>query len=101
MQIETINRIEILPSGELFLGLEGDGKGSYQYIYREGHGVYWEPVLKGFKSTDMKEWSASQWFTHIIKAAQDVGIQLVLSEGVNWENISETEKTLIRMARVS
>jgi hypothetical protein len=95
MQVETINRVKILPSGELFLGLGSDGNAYYQYIYREACGVYWDPVLKGFKSTDMKEWTASQWFTHIVDTAQNVGIRLVLSEIVQWDNVSEDDKILI------
>lgn len=93
---EYINRIEILDSGELFLGIEGEGKGMYQYVYREGAGVYWEPTLKGFKSTELKNWTPSQWFFHIVDIAREgVGVSLVLREPIKWKGISDLDKAAI------
>ena len=90
---EYINRIEILDSGELFLGIEGEGKAMYQYVYREAAGVYWEPALKGFKSTELKDWTPSQWFFHMLDIVRiGLGVNLVLSESIQWKGLSDQDK---------
>lgn len=95
-ETEYINRIEILDTGELFLGLEGQGKGMYQYVYREAAGVYWDPTLKGFKSTELREWTPSQWFVHMVEIVRiGVGVRLVLRDAIQWNGISESEKAAI------
>ena len=97
MQIETIDRIEVLPLGELFLGLEsGGGNASYQYVYREAAGVYWDPERKGFRSTVIREWTVPQWFAHIVETVQYTGITLILRKDIVWGNISHNDKTLVR-----
>ena len=97
---EYINRIEILDSGELFLGIESQGKGRYQYVYREGAGVYWEPTLKGFKSTELKDWTPSQWFFHMVDIVRiGVGVSLVLRESIQWKGISDLDKAAILAAK--
>ncbi len=97
MNRETVNRIEVLDTGELLLGLDGMGKGMYQYIYREAAGVYWDPTLHGFKSTPMKEWSCAQWYKHIVAIARSgLEVELLLSDHVTWSNVPEKEKTEIQ-----
>ncbi len=95
-ETEYINRIEILDSGELFLGLEGQGKAEYQYVYREAAGVYWEATLKGFRSTELKEWTPSQWFLHMIDIFRmGVGVELVLRDSIQWKGITDQDKAAI------
>lgn len=97
---ETIDRIEILDSGELFLGLDGKGKSEYQYVYREAAGVYWDPDRRGFKSTELKEWKPSDWFSHIVQIVRSgIGVELRLGESLRWNNISENEKKKILASR--
>jgi hypothetical protein len=36
---EYINRIELLDSGELFLGIESEGMEMHQFVYREAAGA--------------------------------------------------------------
>ena len=84
MTIEKINRIEILPSGELFLGINSDGKELYQFVYRDAAGVYWDRERKGFKSTEMLNWSAPS-----------VEVTLEMGKDITWKNISESDKVLI------
>ena len=94
--IEYINRIEVLPTGELFLGINGDGHADYQYVYREAAGVYWDPVMKGFKSTELKEWTPSQWYSQIIGIVRmGLGVELRLSNKIAWKNVAEVDKTTI------
>jgi len=93
MESETINKIELMNTGELLLGLEGQGKPMYQYIYREAAGVYWDETVHGFKSTELKEWSCSKWFSHIVSIVKScLGVELQLSNKVSWKNIPEQDK---------
>lgn len=93
---EYINRIEILDTGELFHGIESDGKADYQFVYREAAGVYWDSEIKGFKSTELKDGTPSQWFAHIIGIVRTgIGINLVLRESVRWKNVADTKKAVI------
>ena len=95
-ETEYINRIEILETGELFLGLEGKGKADYQYVYREAAGVYWDPKLRGFKSTELKEWTPAQWFLHMIDIVRmGVGVELVFGESIQWKGITDQDKAVI------
>lgn len=100
MTTEKINRIEILDSGELFVGIEGDGDPSYQYVYREAAGVYWDSSRKGFKSTELKNWTAPQWFAHILDIVLYVGVELEMGEKITWKDVSEADKTLMLSGEV-
>jgi hypothetical protein len=96
---EFIDRLEILDTGELLVGLSGVGNPAYQYVYRAAAGVYWEPTLIGFKSTPIKEWSASRWFSHIVSVVRsEIGIELILADAVSWGRLSETDKVEIEQA---
>jgi len=68
----------------------------YQHVYREGAGVYWDPTLKGFKSTELKDWTPPKWFLHIIAIARSgVGVDLILRDSIRWKNISDLDKEMI------
>ena len=68
----------------------------YQYVYREAAGVYWDPKLKGFKSTELKDWTPSKWFVRIIEIARiGVGVDLILRDSIRWNGISDLEKETI------
>lgn len=97
MKQEIINRVELLDTGELLLGLESSGESMYQYVYREAAGVYWDSNKHGFKSTEMKEWSCAQWFGHIVGVVRSgLGIDLKLGADVSWLNISENHRAEIQ-----
>lgn len=100
MENETINRIEVLDTGELLLGLDGHGKPMYQYVYREAAGVYWDQTRHGFKSTQMEDWSCAQWYQQIVSVVRSgLGIQLSLADHVAWLNVPENEKVEILRAK--
>ena len=99
MSREKINRIEVLDTGELFLGIEGQGKPTYQHVYREAAGVYWDAVRHGFKSTPIRDWSCSQWYKQIISVVRYIGVDLVLADYVTWAGVSEDEKAKIQRAK--
>ena len=97
MKREIINRVEVLDTGELLLGIEGQGDPSYQYIYREAAGVYWDGKRKAFKSTPIREWSCSMWFAHIVKVVlAGLGVGLRLGSNVSWINIPDEQKMKIQ-----
>jgi len=92
---ETIKAVEILETGELFLALDR-GDPSYQYVYREAAGVYWDDEHHGFKSTEMKEWSAASWFSHIVTVVeQGLGVRLSLGRDVRWNNVPAVDRQAI------
>jgi hypothetical protein len=86
----------MLETNELFIGIKGKGNSSYQFVYREAVGVYWDENEKGFKSTPMKDWSCVKWFEHIVKTVLDgIGIELKLGSNVSWINIPDEQKAEI------
>jgi hypothetical protein len=96
MKQEIINRVEVLDTGELLLGLESNGEAMYQYVYREAAGVYWDSDKHGFKSTEMKEWSCAQWFGQIVGVVRTgLGVELTLGANVSWLNVPENQKAEI------
>ncbi len=101
-ETEYINRVGLLDTGELFIGIDGNGNTDYQYVYREAAGVYWDPTLKGFKSTELKEWTPSQWFVHMVEIVrQAVGVRLAMLDSVHWRGISEQEKAAIKSQTIN
>lgn len=97
MNSETINKIEVLETGELLVGIESQGKPMYQYVYREAAGVYWDQSRKGFKSTPIREWSCYQWFKQIIEVVRSgLGVELKLGANVIWQNVPEKQKAEIQ-----
>lgn len=75
-ETEYINRIQILDSGELFLGIEGEGK-----------------------ATELKDWTPSDWFFHIVDIVQmGLGVRLVLRRSVLWEGLSDKDMAIITKA---
>ena len=98
MSIEHIRRVEVLATGELLVAIDGEGKSHYQHIYREAAGVYWDPVLSGFRSTPIIDWSAEQWFEQIRSVAAAIGVNLRLTDDVAWVNIPEEQRECIRRA---
>ena len=97
MKYEIINRIEVLDTGELFLGLESQGQPVYQYIYRAAAGVSWDQDKNGFKSTPMKERSCSQWFKRMVEAVRsELGVELKFGSDVIWQNVPEQQKIEIQ-----
>jgi hypothetical protein len=96
MESETVNEILVNDQNELLLKVQGNGKAMYQYVYREAAGVYWDDTHKAFKSTDMKEWTISKWFVHIIAIVKSgLNLELKMDENVNWVNIPDEERLQI------
>ncbi len=93
---EEIDRIQVLPTGELIVGLKGEGKAYYHYVYRAAAGVYWDEAERAFKSTPMKEWSCTDWYRQIVSVVSaELGVVLHLAENVSWAGLSEAERAEI------
>jgi len=94
MQTEVVSKIEILDD-ELHLCLEGEGSASYQHIYREAQSVYWDPAKKSFKCLSTTGLSFPDICKHIISITKSVGIELSLSDQLEWLNVPELIKRQI------
>ena len=93
MLIETVIQISITTDGKLFLSLESEGKPEYQYVYREAAGVYWDQKNKGFKSTPIRKWTCSEWYSHIAQVVKaSLGVELRLATNADWKSVSEKDK---------
>jgi hypothetical protein len=94
---ETFDRVELLDSGALFVGLAGTGDPDYQFVYRAAAGVSWDPLLRGFRSEPMREWPAARWFSHIVSVVRsELGVHLVPANDVSWKNLSEPGRSEIQ-----
>jgi hypothetical protein len=90
---EVFDRVEILDTGELLVGLSGAGSPAYQHVYRAAAGVYWDPGLNGFKSTPIREWSVPRWFSHLVSVVRsEIGVELVPADAIRWGRLSEQDK---------
>lgn len=93
---EYIDRIELLHTGELFLGIRGPGHAGYQHVYREAAGVYWDADKAGFKSTELKNWTPSEWYAHMVEIVRSgLGVELVIAEKVDWKRLTESDMRAI------
>ncbi|MGQ1908811.1 hypothetical protein ACT3CE_03380 [Marinifilum sp. RC60d5] len=96
---EIIKEVLINDKNELLLKISGNGNPTYQYVYREAAGVYWDDNEKGFKSTPIKEWTASKWFLQISSIVKScLGVDLVIDEKTRWNKISDTAINEIKNA---
>ena len=97
MVLEQVELVEVLETGELFLGLKSEGDPSYEYVYRAAAGVRWDSSRHGFESAVMKDMSVPDWYSHILVAVKsELGVTLVLSKSVTWANVEEEAKTKVR-----
>ena len=89
---EEIVKIEVLDTSELQLVLASGGDASYQYIYREARGVYWDNELGAFRGTERVKWTLVEWFAHIIAVCSDIGVALSLGDAVEWVGVTDKDK---------
>jgi hypothetical protein len=96
---EIIKEVLINDKNELLLKILGNGNPTYQYVYREAAGVYWDDKEKGFKSTPIKEWTVSKWFLQISSIVKScLSVDLVIDEKTRWNKISDTDINEIKNA---
>lgn len=60
----------------------------FEYVYRAGAGVDWDPTHKSFRCSKPKEWSQLQWFQHAWQAVRsELGYELKLDDRTAWTNV--------------
>ena len=89
---EEIVKVEVLDTNELQLVLGSGGNASYQYVYRESKGVYWNNDVGAFRGTEQIKWTFAEWFAHIVEVCGDIGIILRLGKTIEWVGVPETDK---------
>ena len=79
MDKTAIMKISVLEDGRLAIFPE-QVSSSFQYIYREAAGVYWDDDLKCFKSTPPSDWNYYKWYQHIVTLVRSaVQLQMLLT----------------------
>lgn len=98
---ELIDRVELLDTGELLIGLASEGTAEYEHVYRAAGGVNWDRSMRGFRSSPIRQWSLPQWYVHVVSIVRDeLGVDLELGDAVSWRNIPERDRQDIqRVAR--
>jgi hypothetical protein len=92
---EEIIRVEVLGTNELQLVLGSGGNASFQHVYREAKGVYWNNDVGAFRGTEQIKWTFAEWFAHIVEVCGDIGITLRLGNTIEWVGVPETDKQKI------
>jgi hypothetical protein len=88
---EFVLEVRRTESNKLLLIVE-KGDSSYQYVYREAVGVYWNEEMNGFESTAIKEWDIRRWYDHILKTVKDtLGVELILKHDVQYSGLTQAD----------
>ena len=97
---ELIDRVELLGTGELLVGLASGGTAEYEHVYRAAGGVSWDASMRGFKSSPIRQqWSVPQWYAHVVSVARaELGVELGLGDAVSWRNIPDRDRQDIEPA---
>jgi len=89
MELLKIKKVAVLEDGRLAVYPERTS-GSYQYIYREAAGVYWNSDLHCFHSTIPRTWDYREWFSQIVCIVlSGLNIRLILSDDTKYESLDE------------
>jgi hypothetical protein len=98
MNTSHIRKVSVLDDGCLAIFPES-ANASYQYIYREASGVYWDQERACFKSTPPKEWSLQKWYQQIVSVVSSgLGLQLILTGDTEYESNQEGFEKSIKLA---
>jgi hypothetical protein len=87
MSVEIISKIEILKDGKMRIKLKSGGKQEYQFVYREAKGVYWNNDFGSFETPEPKVWTHEEWFRHVIKTVEGMGISLKQDRHTRFINV--------------
>ena len=93
MKNDTIAEIGIDNQGRLYIV---PAVQKFRYIWREAMEVHWEERRSRLYGAELKNyegsWGYLEWFHQIIKAAMEQGINLSITEGTKWLDISSNLK---------
>ena len=89
MELLKIKKVAILEDGRLAVYPERTS-GSYQYIYREAAGVYWNSDQNCFQSTVPRTWNYREWFSQIVCIVlSGLNARLILSDDTKYESLDD------------
>ena len=77
IEIDAAGRIHVTPT-----------ESEFPYIYREAMEVSWDESKRTLHSPVPREWTYTQWLLHILAAAAEQSVKLVLSPETKWVNVS-------------
>jgi len=77
------------------IGIDGDGRvfirpasGDYEFVYRAGMEVYWQPAAGRLSHPEVRSWNPVQWFRQIVAAvASEYGVRLIPTGITAWSNV--------------
>lgn len=93
-----IKRIEEDPAGRLLVIPESDDCG-YQFIYRAGNGLRWEPATGARVAYEPCGWDHDELLRHIVSTAKSgLGVMLVNTRETEWKNVSDVVSRGMRRA---
>lgn len=96
MKEEAVSEVGIDERGSLYLRPSNT---SFEYIYRAGKEVHWDPERRLLHSPKPREWSYVRWFEQIIAAAvEEYGVRLMLTPSTVWSNVPTDLRAAISKA---
>ena len=98
MKTDLISMVEIDAEGRLHLVPESC---SFPYIYREAMEVHWDTERCSLYSPKPRKWDYERWFSQILEAAKEQGVDLNITETTRWRNITNVLKEAICHAHTS
>lgn len=89
-ELVKINKVSVSDDARLCIYPEKTST-SYDLIYREAAGVYWNNNMSCFKSTIPRTWDYGDWFLHIVSVVfTSMNIRLILSDNTTFNGLSKT-----------
>ena len=88
MNIEYVSAFEVEEDNTLWIIMKSQGGSEFQYVYRAGRGVYWQPEKNGFHFDPKGDVNVVKWFKHMIAVINsELGLEMRSSENLVWKNI--------------
>ena len=90
MKFCDIGKIELTPSGELFVYPAFADKSLFEYVYRAAKGVYWDGGKTYFYMKQFGDWSPAEVFQNILLAVKDeLGVELLVRPNTQWQGLEQ------------
>ena len=87
--IDNEERLYVVPSHQKFA-----------LIYREAMGVGWDAANNRLFSSPPRDWSYVAWFEQILKTAESLRVQLLITAATRWVNVpAETKAAILALGR--
>ena len=94
----AVREIALDPTGRLMVH-PSEAASSFQFIYRAGNGLRWEPGSSAFVAAEPERWEAPELLLHIVRTVrEELGAALHLTAQTQWVNVSEHMELQLRKA---